>query len=129
MRLRNDEQQILKLFEDGDRALIAADTVELSRIFADDYVQYGESGKLSTKREVLERLKTGAIRFLSMISTGRRIRLLTEDVAIVHGSEDDEVEQGGKRFPARYVYMDVVVKREGKWQIVASQLARPTDRL
>jgi uncharacterized protein (TIGR02246 family) len=123
--LSDDEQQILQLFEDGDRALIAADLAELSRIFADDYVQYDESGKQSTKQEVLERLKTGAIRFLSMVSTGRRIRLLTEDVAIVHGSEDDEVEQGGRRFPVRYVYMDVVVKRNGKWQIVASQLAGP----
>jgi uncharacterized protein (TIGR02246 family) len=125
MRLRNDEQQILKLFEDGDRALIAADITELSRIFADDYVQYDESGKQSTKQEVIERLKTGAIRFLSMVSTGRRIRLLTEDVAIVHGSEDDEVEQEGKRLHARYVYLDIVVKRGGTWQIVASQLAGP----
>jgi hypothetical protein len=125
MRLRNDEQQILKLFEDGDRALIAADIAELSRIFADDYVQYDESGKPSTKQEVLERLKTGAIRFLSMVSTGRRIKLLTEDVAVVHGSEDDEVEQGGRCFKVRYVYMDVVLKRDGKWQIVGSQLAKP----
>jgi len=124
MQLCDDEQQILQLFEDGDRALIAADIPELSRIFADDYVQYYESGKPSTKQDVLEELKTGAIRFPSMVSTGRRIRLLTEDVAIVHGSEDDEVEQGGRRFPVRYVYMDVVVKRDGRWQIVGSQLAR-----
>jgi hypothetical protein len=126
MRLRNDEQQILKLFEDGDRALISADITELSRIFADDYVQYDETGKPSTKLEVLDRLKTGAIRFLSMVSTARRIRLLTEDVAIVHGSEEDEVEQGGKRFSIRYVYLDVVMNREGRWQIVGSQLAKPT---
>jgi len=124
MRLRNDEQQILKLFEDGDRALIAADITELSRIFADDYVQYDESGKPSTKHEVLANLKSGAVRYVAMVSTSRQIRFLTEDVAIVHGSEDDEVEQGGKRFHARYVYMDVVVKRQGRWQIVESQLAR-----
>jgi uncharacterized protein (TIGR02246 family) len=124
MQLCDHEQQILKLFEDGDRALIAADIPELSRIFADDYVQYDESGKPSTKQEVLANLKSGAIRYVSMVSTGRRIRLLTEDVAIVHGSEDDEVEQGGRRFPVRYVYMDVVVKRDGRWQIVGSQLAR-----
>ena len=60
-----------------------------------------------------------------MVSTGRRIRLLREDVAIVHGSEEDDVEQGGQRFPVRYVYMDVVVKRNGRWQIVGSQLAKP----
>ena len=123
-QLRSDEQQILQLFEDGDRALIAADIAELSRIFADNYVQYDESGKPSTKQQILERLKTGAIRFLSMVATARRIMLLTKDVAIVHGSEDDEVEQGGKRFNARYVYMDVVVKSDGRWQIVGSQLAR-----
>jgi uncharacterized protein (TIGR02246 family) len=126
MRVENDEQQILKLFEDGDRALIAADLAELSRIFADDYVQYDESGEAHTKQEVLNSLKTGAIRYLSMTSTGRRIRVLRPDVAIVHGSEEDDVEQGGRRFPVRYVYMDVVVKRDGKWQIVGSQLARPT---
>jgi hypothetical protein len=44
----DDEQEILQLFEDGDRALIAGDVAELSRIFADDYVQYDESGKAST---------------------------------------------------------------------------------
>ena len=46
-------------------------------------------------------------------------------MAIVHGSEEDDVEQGGQRFPVSYVYMDVVVKREGRWQIVGSQLAKP----
>jgi uncharacterized protein (TIGR02246 family) len=124
---QRDEQQILELFEDGDRALIAADLSELSRIFADDYVQYDESGEAHTKQEVLNSLKTGAIRYLSMTSTGRRIRLLRPDVAILHGSEEDDVEQGGQRFPVRYVYMDVVVKRDGKWQIVGSQLAKPTS--
>jgi hypothetical protein len=44
------KEQILKLFEDGDRALIAADIAELSRIFADDYVQYDESGRASADK-------------------------------------------------------------------------------
>ncbi len=121
----NDEQEILRLFEDGDRALIAGDVEQLSRIFADDYVQYDESGDASTKVDVIDNFKSGKIRYVSMASTGRRIRVLRDDVAIVHGSEDDVVEQGGRRFPVLYVYMDVIMKREGRWQIVASQLARP----
>jgi uncharacterized protein (TIGR02246 family) len=125
--LLSDEQQILDLFEDGDRALIAADIAALSRIFADDYVQYDESGKPFTKQDVLNNLKTGAIRYISMISTGRRIRLLREDVAIVHGSEEDEVQQGGRPFTVYYIYMDVVMKRNGSWQIVGSQLAKPPE--
>jgi hypothetical protein len=124
-----DEQLILQLFEDGDKALIAGDVGELSRIFADDYVQYDESGGASTKADVIGALSSGKIRYVSMVSTGRHIRLLGDNVAIVHGSEDDEVEKDGRRFPVRYVYMDVVMKRGGKWQIVGSQLARPANWL
>ncbi|MCU1301785.1 MAG: hypothetical protein JWQ87_2069 [Candidatus Sulfotelmatobacter sp.] len=126
--MQSDEQKIVQLFEDGDRALIAADVEELSRIFADDYVQYDESGKAFTKTEVIENLRSGSIRYLSMVSTSRRIRLLSDDVAIVNGSEDDEVEQGGRRSLLRYVYMDVVVKHAGQWQIVGSQLAMSRDQ-
>jgi hypothetical protein len=120
----NDEQQILKLFEDGDRALIAVDVAEMRRIYADDYVQADESGTISTRQEVIDKLTSGKIRFVAMKSTDRRIRLLREDVATVNGSEKDEVEQEGRRFSVRYIYMDVVIKRDGRWQIVASQLAK-----
>jgi ketosteroid isomerase-like protein len=120
----DDEQEILKLFEDGDHALIAADPVELARIFADDYVQYDETGKSFSKHDVINSLKSGAIRYISMKSTGRQIRMLSAEIAIVHGSEEDEVERDGRRFAVRYIYMDVVVKRAGKWQIVGSQLAK-----
>jgi uncharacterized protein (TIGR02246 family) len=122
--VNHDEKQILQLFEAGDHALITADVAELSRIFADDYLQYDESGEFHTKQDVINDLKTGTLRYLSMTSTGRRIRLLSDELAIVHGSEDDDVERGGQRFPVRYVYMDVVVKRDDRWQIVASQLAK-----
>jgi|SRR5271166_2498184 len=124
MNSDNDEQLILQLFEDGDRALMSANVEEVQRIYAEDYVQYNEAGNASTRQDLIRNLTSGAIRFLSMTSTGRRIRVLRDDVAIAHGSEDDVVEEGGERFPARYVYLDVVMKRDGRWQIVASQLAK-----
>lgn len=122
----DDEQQIHSLFEAGDRALMAADIEALSRVFADDYVQYDPSGKAFSKDEVLDSLRRAALRYPSIVSTGRRIRLFG-DVAIVHGSELDEIEVEGRRFPVRYLYMDVVCKRNGQWQIVGSQLVQPAD--
>jgi uncharacterized protein (TIGR02246 family) len=124
MTTGEDEQAIVALFEAGDRALMAADVEALARIFADDYVQYDAAGRAFTKQQVLDNLRTSAIRYPSIVSTGRRIRLFG-DMAIVHGSEDDEVEADGKRFPVRYLYMDVVCKRGGRWQIVGSQLVKP----
>src|SRR5262249_53350141 len=97
-----DEQQIFQLFQDGDRALISANAAELDRIYADDYVQYDESGQRTTKSDLISNLTTGKIRFLSMTSTGREIRLLRDDIAVVHGSEDDEIKQEGKQTKIRY---------------------------
>jgi ketosteroid isomerase-like protein len=122
----NDVQQILALHEAGDKALMSADLVVLAQIFAEDYVQYNESGKAFTKQDVLNNFRTGAIRYPSIVSTGRKIRVFG-DTAVVHGSESDEVEANGKRLAVRYVYLDVLRKCEGEWKLVASQLARPME--
>jgi ketosteroid isomerase-like protein len=126
--VKNDEEQILALHEAGDRALMSADVEVLGQIFADDYVQYNENGKDFTKQDVLNNFRTGAIRYPSIVSTSRWIRVFG-DTAVVHGSESDEVEAAGKRFNVRYVYLDVLRKCDGKWKIVASQLARPIENL
>jgi uncharacterized protein (TIGR02246 family) len=123
---QNDEQQILALHEAGDRALMSADLAGLARIFADDYVQYNEAGKAFTKQDVLDNFRTGAIRYPSIVSTSRNIRVFG-NTAVVHGSESDEVEAEGKRCAVRYVYLDVLRKCDGEWKIVASQLARPLE--
>jgi len=46
-----------------------------------------------------------------MISTGRDVRMLNDVVAV--------------RFTVRYLYKDFVVKRDGRWQIVKSELTKP----
>lgn len=122
-----DRQKILALHEAGDKALMSADLAMLARIFADDYVQYNEAGKAFTKQDVLDNFKRGTIRYPSIVSTGRKIRLFG-DMAVVHGSESDEVEAGGRRFSVRYLYLDVLQKRNREWKLVASQLARPPEQ-
>jgi len=123
---QSNEQQILNLFEAGDRALMAADVESLSQIFADDYIQYDDSGRPHTKQAILETLRSGALRYPSIVSTQRTVRLFG-DTAVVHGSESDEVERAGQRSSARYLYLDVLMKQNGEWKIIASQLARPVE--
>jgi uncharacterized protein (TIGR02246 family) len=124
--LADDERQIESLYEVGDAALMKADFDALSHILADDYVQYGDAGQPMPRQQILDNFRTGAVRYPSIVSTGRTIRLFG-DMAVVHGSESDEVERDGKRFHARYMYLDVLVKRDGEWKLVASQLARPFE--
>ncbi len=126
MSAKNDEQQIKALFEAGDKALMTADVETLSQIFAEDYVQYGPSGAPLTRAQILQNFRSGNIRYPSIVSTGRKIRIFG-DTAVVHGSESDEVESAGKRFNERYIYLDVLLKRNSDWKIVSSQLAKPVE--
>jgi uncharacterized protein (TIGR02246 family) len=123
MSAKNDKEQIEALFEAGDKALMAADLKTLSQIFADDYVQCGPSGASLTRAQILEEFRSGRIRYPSIVTTGRTIRLFG-DTAVVHGSESDEVESAGRRFNEHYIYLDVLLKRNGEWKIVSSQLAK-----
>lgn len=126
MNPKNDEQQIEALFEAGDKALMAADVETLSQIFADDYIQYDPSGAPLTRAQIIENLRSGKIRYPSIVST-RRITRLFENTAVVHGAESDEVELEGRRFNQRYIYLDVLLKRNSEWKIVSSQLAKPVE--
>jgi uncharacterized protein (TIGR02246 family) len=122
-----DEQQIEALYEAGDQALMSADVDVLSRILAEDYVQYGDTGRAQAKQAILANFRAGAIRYPSIVSTGRTTRIFG-DTAVVHGSESDVVEADGKRFRVDYMYLDVLLKRNGEWKFVASQLARPVEK-
>jgi hypothetical protein len=37
------------------------------------------------------------------------------------------VDRGGKLSSVRYAYLDVLLKRNGEWKLVASQLAIPKE--
>lgn len=126
VEMGDEERKIHELFDGADRALMAADIEKLSQVFADDYVQYDAAGRAFPKCEVLENLRMAAVRYPVIQSTARRVRLFG-DMAIVHGAEMDEVETGGKRVPVHYLYMDVVLKRDGRWQIVGSQMVKPME--
>jgi hypothetical protein len=63
--------------------------------------------RLRRKADVIANLSSGKIRYLCRWSQpAAAFGLLRDDVAIVHGSEDDEVEQDGKQFPvATFIWM------------------------
>ena len=121
-----DEKKIEALYHAGDAALMRSDVAALSEILDDGYIQYNDAGEPFTKQQILANLRSGAIHYPSIVSTGRVVRLFG-DAAVVHGTEEDDVETAGKNFHVRYMYLDVLLKREGKWKLVASQLARPID--
>src|SRR5262249_15162500 len=96
------------------------------QLFADDWVQYDPKGQSRTKGEVFANLGRGTVRYPTIRSTSRDVRIFG-NMAVVHGSETDEVESEGIRTTEKYLYLDVLQRRDGKWQIVSSLLAKPDE--
>ena len=70
---KNDtvEQEILKIERQWIAASVKGDTTALEKIEADDYIIIDPSGTISTKAEDLKNVKSGDLKFDSMV---RRIQ-------------------------------------------------------
>jgi len=101
-------------------ALKTGDTAKLGQILAEDWVGIGSNGKRGTKQAMLADMKSGKMK-LGAIEFGPMDVKELDDVAVVQGS-DIEKSAAGK--DSQSVWMDVFVKRAGKWVAVRSQTAK-----
>jgi ketosteroid isomerase-like protein len=98
-------------------------TGELNQILADDWVGLNYDGTTETKQGHLNDVKSGASK-LDSYEIGPMDVKVAGGVAIVQGSDTEKSSFKGKDTSGKWVWMDVFVKRGGRWQAVRSQLAR-----
>jgi ketosteroid isomerase-like protein len=102
------------------RALLAADTVALSRMIADDFVEISRTAQLRTKADNLREIGTGALKLLAMRFESQTVRVYG-DVAILQGIADNTGLFRGAPFEGRLRYTRVFVRRPSGWVAVAMQ--------
>lgn len=98
------------------------DVTAMTAIVADDFTITFPDGTVITKPNVLEGLKrpsTGTTKFLTE-KVGSRVY---GDTVILIGVVIAEYKQDGKTTVDKSRYTDTYVKRNGKWQVVASHLS------
>ena len=118
--------QIVKQLEhDWIDAEKAGDADKLGEVLADDWVMLAYDGKKETKQEALADLKSGKDKLESFEFGPMDVKVLG-NVAVVQGSDTEKSSSGGKDTSGKYAWMDVFVKREGKWVAVRSQVAKVT---
>ena len=116
------EQTVMQMERDWAQALVKADVATMDRILADDWFGQGPPGGSSNKAGALAALKSGAPKYDSVTVGERKVRVFG-DVAVVTGTQDEKSSYKGKDSSGHYVWTDVFVKRQGKWQAVVSQWA------
>jgi len=113
------EQALMQMERDWTEANLKKDVATLDKIIADDYVVNGPAG-VSTKVQLLADIKSGDYKFDSMTMGDMKVRVFGE-TAIVTGSDDEKSSYKGKDTSGHYTWTDVFVKRQGRWQAVATQ--------
>jgi hypothetical protein len=102
------------------------DVAANQRIVADDYLGTEPDGRRITKADVLAEVKAGdALESNRLNEDDVKIRFYG-NVAVVNGSESWKRKPDGKT--GRFIWTDVFVNRNGKWQVVASQDLEVVDK-
>jgi hypothetical protein len=114
------EQEIIKLENQWNEAMIKVDTKALSDILADDYFETGDKGELSTKDKFISALKSGELKFSSAKCDDLKVRVYGS-AAVVTGRNTTKGEEKGKDISGSSRYTDTWAMRNNRWQCVASQ--------
>jgi uncharacterized protein (TIGR02246 family) len=121
-------EAVKQIEHDWVDAVKAGDADKVSEILADDWIGVGYDGTRETKKNHLAEMKSGTAKLESFEFGPMDVKVLGS-VAIVQGSNTEKsTTTDGKDSSGKYAWMDVFVKRDGKWVIVRSQSTEATIR-
>ena len=113
------EQAIQQQDQERIRAQIAADTVALRRIYADDFLGIGPTGVVRTKAEVIADFTSHALTYQSITTAEVRVRVYG-NTAVETGRSTMAGQDKGKAVPRDNRFTRVWVLTAGRWQLVAN---------
>jgi ketosteroid isomerase-like protein len=102
------------------QALLAADTVALSRMLAPDFIEISRLGTLRTRADNIRDIASGALHLTSIKYDSLNVRVYG-DVAVLTGIADNTGTMHGFPFAGKIRYSRTFVRRDGRWQAVLMQ--------
>ena len=106
---------LIALDRELDAALVKGDIPALERIYANDYEMVGVDGRISNKKERIERIRSGEDRGIWPHVVDRAARVYG-DTGLVLSRIDLPSDHGSMRS------VRVFVRHDGRWQVVHTQV-------
>jgi len=125
------ESELKKIESDWANAYKTKDGATVRRILADDIVTIAPDGTTGTKSDEIQLAETGAFSSDSWETHDAKVTVLDADAAFLTGRT--VVKNGKLKLPktgttiditGEYRFLDVYAKRNGNWQVVASQVTK-----
>ena len=109
--------EILKVDEERNQALQKGDVATLDRIYSDDVVYANASGALLTKAQHLAELKARTLNFRSFKHEDVQVTV-HGDTGLLTGISKSVVEYQGSVSSSNRRFLNVFIKRDGRWRCV-----------
>jgi hypothetical protein len=119
------EQQVLQAEKDRFAAMVKVDEAALNKLLSDDLTYVHTSAVFQTKKEFIDSLKSGTIKYVSVTPTEAdwKVRIVG-NVAVVNGAAAVHVIDHGNDLNFKIRYTNVHTNRPGYWQMMAWEATR-----
>jgi ketosteroid isomerase-like protein len=119
------EQQLKDAETAWSQAYVKGDIASLDKLLAAEYLFTDQDGKTFTRAEDIASVKSGEFKMTSFKIDDLKIHVYT-DFATVTGLNEFVATDSGKDASCKCRFTDVFVKRDGRWQAVASHVSKLT---
>ena len=121
--ISDSERDIRELETQRFRAMERVDVATLNRILSDELIYTHANGLQQTKAELIGVLGSGDMKYESITPDDIRVRIYNE-TAVVTGRASMKIKARGEEQTFKLCYLDVYVKQDSRWQMVAWQSSR-----
>jgi ketosteroid isomerase-like protein len=119
----NTEEAVRQLHSEIVQAQLKSDTVALDRLWADDHIFTNPLGVVQTKAQRLAEMKSGGRTIESFSIADVQVRVYG-NTAVVTSRATLKGQRQGQDISGQFRGIDVYVKKQGSWQVVAAQATR-----
>ena len=112
--------QIKKLEQQRNEAILKGDTATLDKLTSDDYTNTTAQGKIEKKADIMDGFKSGKIKFDSRELSDLDVRVYG-NTAVVTGQVNQKATNNGVDTSGQSRFTRVYVKQKGRWVSVANQ--------
>jgi ketosteroid isomerase-like protein len=118
------EKDVLQFEREVCKAFLDADPAALERALTADFTLTLPNGEVSIRADEINELRSGKVHYDVFENYDMIARLYGDNVAVVLGKTRVKGTPDGKPFDRVVRFTDTLIKRDGRWQLVAGHVSR-----
>ena len=118
------QQEAVQFERDACKAFLDADVAALERVLTPDFTLTLSNGEVNTRADEINELRRGKVHYDVFENYDMLARLYDNETAVVLGKTRVKGTADGKPFDRIVQFTDTLIKRDGRWQLVAGHVSR-----